>query len=55
MTRKKQPAEDELDSRTVEELRLQEKLIIKYVEKGMSREEAAMQALADLRDRQERR
>jgi hypothetical protein len=51
---KQKPDPSPLNKRTVEELELQERLIIKYVEKGMTREEAALQALADLRDRKSR-
>jgi hypothetical protein len=49
--RKPKSSESPLDRHTVEELQLQERLIIKYIEEGMTREEAALQALADLRER----
>ncbi|MDR6634554.1 hypothetical protein J2X72_003364 [Phyllobacterium sp. 1468] len=55
MKRKSKTPESPLDKHTVEELEFQERLIIKYVKEGMTREEAAMQALADLREKMDRR
>ena len=55
MKRKSKSPESPLDEHTVEELEFQERLIIKYMKEGMTREEAAMQALADLREKLDRR
>lgn len=41
-----------LDEQIAVELELREKLIIKYIGEGMSREEAEMYALADLREQE---
>ncbi|WP_162707369.1 hypothetical protein [Phyllobacterium sophorae] len=50
MKRKSKSPDSPLDQHTVEELQFQERLIIKYIIEGMTREEAAIQALADLRE-----
>ena len=55
MKRKSKSPESPLDEHTVEELEFQERLIIRYMKEGMTREEAAMQALADLREKLDRR
>jgi hypothetical protein len=55
MKRKPKSPRSPLDEHTVDELALQERLIIKYMEEGMSRDEAAMQALADLREKMDQR
>ena len=55
MMRKSKSPESPLDENTVEELEFQERLIVKYMKEGMTREEAAMQALADLREKMDRR
>lgn len=55
MKRKPKSPRSPLDEHTVDELAFQERLIIKYMEEGMSRDEAAMQALADLREKMDQR
>jgi hypothetical protein len=54
MKRKSKSPESPLDEHTVQELELQERLIIKYMKEGMTREEAAMHALAELREKMDR-
>lgn len=55
MKRKSKSPDSPLYQHTVEELQFQERLIIKYIIEGMTREEAAIQALADLREKMDRR
>lgn len=54
MKRKSKSPESPLDQHTVQELEFQERLIIKYMNRGMTREEATMHALADLREKMDR-
>jgi hypothetical protein len=51
MKQKSKSPKSTLDEHVAHELELQERLIIKYIKEGMTREEAAMQALADLREK----
>ena len=49
MTAKNKSSDSPLDKRTVEELELQEKLTLKYIEEGFTREEASIRAVAEMR------
>ena len=49
MTAKNKSFDSPLDKRTVEELELQEKLTLKYIEEGFTREEASIRAVAEMR------
>jgi hypothetical protein len=53
MTVKHKPSDSPLDKRTVEELELQEKLTLKYIDEGFTREEAGIRAVAEMREKQQ--